>query len=407
MTEVSLFVFGTDLVHEGLDKVLDALRTRAGADDVILSATYHDARDVFPHNPRHRVYRHEGDIAWFHADPGLYAPGFAPKLADAAEGADVMQGLCNAAGFRDMTVSAWTIFLHNSRLASAHPDCATRNVYGDPYLSDLCPANPDVRHYCRSLARDIARYPVARMLAEGLHYRTLEHGEHHERYLIDIPGWARGLMSLCFCRHCRAVAERADIDIERLAAQIRDALAPVWQGATPTGEAALSDAARRDVVRFRQQRRSVVTSLVAEVRAELEPAGIELTFIDHGGAMAHVLPRLKPDADLEAVSADLLGIDSAAVASVCDEYMILGYAKEPRHLGRLANACRENLGPQVRLSVALRPLAIDCADPANLEAKVRAVRTQGASSLAFYHYAMMPLDRLDWIGAAVSAGGPR
>ena len=109
-----------------------------------------------------------------------------------------------------MPVTAWTIFTHNSVLATAHPDCATRNVYGDPYLTDLCPANPRVRAYCRELASDIAqRYPVQRLLAESLHYRPLEHGEHHERYLIPLPPEARTLTSLCFCPHCRVAGQRA------------------------------------------------------------------------------------------------------------------------------------------------------------------------------------------------------
>ncbi|WP_212525713.1 hypothetical protein [Actibacterium sp. MT2.3-13A] len=399
----SVFVFGTDLVHEGTPEVLDALQDRAGATDVVFSATYHDARDVFPHNPRYRVYRHEGDIAWFHARRDLYDAGFAPKLAEAAEGVDVLDGLCGAARERGMTVSAWTIFLHNSRLAAAQPDCATRNVYGDAYLSDLCPANPDVRRYCRALAGDIARYPVDRLLAESLHYRTLEHGEHHERYLIALPGWARALMSLCFCPHCRAVGERAGVNTDSLADHIRHALAPVWQGQPPVTPA-LSESAAEALARFGQARRAVVTSLVAEVKAALEPSGVALSFIDHGGAMAHVLPGVSAEDDLIAVAGDLLGIDPAAVAAECDEYVVLGYTGSPERLAAQLRRYREALGADTRLAVALRPLAVDCDGPDNLRAKVGVARAAGAASLAFYHYAMMPLDRLDWIGSALAKG---
>ena len=401
----SVFVFGTDLMHEGTGTVLDTLQTRAGATDVILSATYHDARDVFPHNPRYRVYRHEGDIAWFHARPELYEAGFAPKLADAAEGADVLAGLCTAAQTRGMSVSAWAIFLHNSRLATARPDCATRNVYGDPYLSDLCPANPAVRRYCRDLTRDIARYPVARVLAESLHYRTLEHGEHHERYLIDLPGWARGLMSLCFCSHCRAAGDAAGIDTGALAQHIRDALEPVWQGRpSETLPAGLEGPAAKMLGRFEQVRRDIVTSLVAEVRAALAPSGIALSFIDHGGAMSHVLPGLEADADVIDATG-ILGIDPAAVAENCDEYGVLGYTDTPERLTGQLRRYRDTLGEGTRISIALRPLAVDCRDADNLREKVAVARAAGSDGIAFYHYAMMPLDRLDWIGAALADGG--
>lgn len=401
----SVFVFGTDLVHEGTSAVLDALQARAGATDVILSATYHDARDVFPHNPRFRVYRHEGDIAWFRAQPELYDAGFAPKLADAAEGSDVLAGLCAEAQPRGMSVSAWAIYLHNSRLATARPDCATRNVYGDPYLSDLCPANPAVRRYCRDLTRDIARYPVARLLAESLHYRTLEHGEHHERYLIDIPPWARGLMSICFCSHCRAAGDAAGVDTEALARHIRDALEPVWQGQPPgTLPPGLEGAAAEMLERFQEVRRAVVTSLVAEVRDALAPSGIALSFIDHGGAMSHVLPGLDADADVIA-AAGILGIDPKAVAAECDEYSVLGYTGTAERLAKQIGRYRETLGEGARIALALRPLAVDCRNPQNLREKVGTARAAGIERLAFYHYAMMPLSRLDWIGEALAEGG--
>ncbi|SDK59446.1 hypothetical protein [Aliiruegeria lutimaris] len=398
--QTSVFIFGTDLRHEGTGHVLDALQLRAGATDVILSATYHDARDVFPHNPRYRVYRHEGDIAWFKPRPDIYPEGFVPKLADAADGNDVLEDLCVAAGERDISVSAWTIFLHNSRLATALPDCAIHNVYGDPHLSDLCPANPDVRNYCRALAREIARYPVRRLLAEALHYRTLEHGEHHERYLIALPGWARGLMSLCFCSHCQEAGEQAGIDMKALAQAIHRALDPIWQGRLTPKRPDLGE----DLRRFCRQRCSVVSSLVAEVRSELVPAGVELSFMDHAGAMHHALPGVSASDDVVGIARNLLGIDPADVAATSDEYVVLGYTGTAEELSVQLRQYREALGTETRMAVALRPLAIDCKTPIDLRAKTQAARTAGANNLAFYHYAMMPLDRLDWIAAALKEG---
>ena len=40
------FVFGTDLLGEGCNAVLDNLQHRGGMGGVALCATYHDARDV-------------------------------------------------------------------------------------------------------------------------------------------------------------------------------------------------------------------------------------------------------------------------------------------------------------------------------------------------------------------------
>lgn len=400
------FVFGTDLLGEGYDAVLDNLQHRGGMDGVALCATYHDARDVFPHNPKFHVYRHQGDIAWFNPDKSRYRSGLVPRKADAAGGVDLLSDLCQRAGRRGMAVDAWTIFLHNSVLATEHPDCATRNVYGDPYLSDLCPANPRVRAYCRELAADLSRYPVRRLLAESLHYRPLEHGEHHERYLIHLPAQARTLLSLCFCPHCREAGERCGVQVEGLASAVRNALEPIWQGQLSAGDSAplLPADAEAELAGYVDARAAVVASLVAQVRDAMRPSAVQLSFIDHAGAMSHVMAGTSADDEVTA-SSRKLGIALPAVAAACDEICVLGYVDTRQRLqAQLASYARV-LGPEAKFSVAMRPLAPDCRSEENLSEKVAAVLDSGATGIAFYHYAMMPLNRLDWIRQALAREG--
>jgi len=400
--QTSAFVFATDLLGEGQDAVLDNLQGRAGLGGVALAATYHDARDVFPHNPRYHVHRHEGDVAWFEPTPGRYRSGLAPQPAAAAGGADVLASLCDGAQRRGMVVDAWTIFLHNSLLATAHPDCATRNAYGDPYLTDLCPANPRVRDYCRELAADLSRYPVRSLMAESLHYRPLEHGEHHERYLIELPPQARTLMGLCFCDHCRRAGRNAGIDADRLAAAVRSALEPVWAGQLAAGPTVglLGPDARSELAAYAGMRAQVVTGLVAEVRQALAGSGVELTFIDHGGAMSHVMAGTSADEDVR-LSSHKLGVDVRAVAAACDRFAVLAYVDTPQRLRAMLASYAQALGEGAAWSVALRPLLPDCRNEDNFVQKVSAVLESAATGVAFYHYAMMPLNRLDWIAHAL------
>lgn len=400
----SAFVFGTDLLDEGYATVLDNLQQRGGLDSVSFSASYHDARDVFPHNPRRHVFRNEGDVTWFPVDASHYTSGLVPRQALAAQGADVLAHLCQQAQARGMAVTAWTIFTHNSVLATAHPDCATQNVYGDPYLTDLCPAHPRVRRYCCELAADVVRRPVQRLLAESLHYRPLEHGEHHERYLIPLPLEARALMSLCFCTHCRSAASDAGVDVPALAAAMRAALQPVWDGTVLPGQVLLADAAQDSLRRYVAVRCATVTSLVAEVRQAIAPSGVPLSFVDHAGTMAHVMHGVAADDDVLSASRRL-GIDPVAVAAVTDELCVLGYQDTPERLAAVLARYREALRPQARLSVALRPLLPDCHDQANLQQKIRQAVAAGADGLEFYHYAMMPLNRLDWMRQGLAAAG--
>jgi len=402
-----MFVFGTDLRDEGADVVLDNLQGRAGVDAVSLSATYHDARDVFPHNPRHHVYRHVGDIAWFRPEPAAYRSGLLPRTAGAT---DVLAELCDHAGRRSMDVHAWTIFLHNSVLATDFPDCASRNVYGDPYLTDLCPANPRVHDYAVELATDISRYPVTRLLAESLHYRPLEHGNHHERYLIDLPAASRALLSLCFCDHCRRAADQAGVDTARLVSVVSSALAPVWADELPAtavgepGVLANPDDARL-LEAYIDSRQSVVTGLVADVRSAVAPSGVEFSFIDHAGGMSNVMQGTTANHPV-LTSSRKLGIDPAAAAVVSDELVVLGYVDSAARLEAMLRAYRDELGDDASLAVALRPLQPDCSSEDDLVSKVAAARWAGADRVDFYHYAMTPLRRLDWIARALHEASP-
>ena len=183
--------------------MLDNLQHRAGLGGITVAAAYHDGRDVFPHNPVRKVRFLESGAVFFEPGPALRGARLQPPVSEAAH---VLPALVDAAGRRGFGVRAWTVFLHNGALAEAHPDCAPENAFGDRYLTDLCPAHPDVRAYARALAADVARLDVATICSESLHYHGLEHGYAHERYFVPLGPRARYLLGLCFCEHCLAAA---------------------------------------------------------------------------------------------------------------------------------------------------------------------------------------------------------
>jgi hypothetical protein len=242
---------------------------------------------------------------------------------------------------------------------------------------------------------------VRRVLAKSMHYRPLEHGAHHERYLVDLSGEARALLSLCFCKHCRAVGERAGIVCEDLASAIRTSLDGIWNDEPGANEGPLLGLDAADSLgKFVDARAEVVTSLAAEVREAIAPTGVEFCFVDHAGAMAHVMRGASADDDI-LISARKLGIDPAAIAAVADEYCVLGYTDTPERLEAMLQRYRQHLGPDRRLMLGLRPLTPDCRSRENLRAKLDIARRAQVQGVDFYHYAMMPLPRLDWIKNAL------
>jgi hypothetical protein len=287
--ETSLFTFATDLYDEGFETVLDNVQSRAGVNGLTMAVAYHDARDLFPHNPVHKVRYLEGGAVFFPPDEARYEGlQLQPRVAELARTGDPLGDLCVAASDRGMHVNAWAVFLHNDRLGFMHPECATQNAFGDRYLTDLCPSHPDVRAYARALASDIARYEVSTILAESLHFHGLSHGYHHERYFEELGNIGTYLLGLCFCTHCLEAARQAGVDAEMIHRTVRDELERRFAGngdLEPTGELTrdrLEPFGGEQLFGYLDSRAETVTSLADEVSAAAGES-TSVTFVDLSG----------------------------------------------------------------------------------------------------------------------------
>jgi hypothetical protein len=380
--DTSIFCFATDFADEGVETVLDNVQHRGGLGGVTVAAAYHEGRDVFPHNPKHKVRFLEGGAVFFEPrslrDVRLQPP--------VSEFAPVMRELVDAASRRELAVRAWTVFLHNGALAAAYPDCAPENAFGDRYITELCPAHPDVRAFARALANDIAGLGVATICAESLHYHSLEHGYAHERYFVPLSPRARYLFGLCFCEHCLAAARTQGVDGEAVRRHAREEIERALEG-----EAEEAGEIERDA--YARVRERVVTSLVAEVADAAGEAPFE--FIDLSGAVKGYADG-RPTGPPAPSIAWQFGIDLPAVARAGDGIQAIGYAADPERIRGDLDAYGD-----AAVSIIFRPTTPDCDSPDNLRAKVDLARARGLKRVDFYHYGFMRLDALDWIRAAL------
>jgi hypothetical protein len=409
--ETSLFAFASDLLDEGMAAVLDNVAERAGVGGVTMAAAYHHGRDIFPHNPARKVHFLDGGSVFFQPNPSRYRGlTLQPQVSRLASESDVLADLCREASARSMRTRAWTVYLHNYALGEAHPECACRNVFGDPYLTDLCPANPDVRAYVNALTIDIASKGVATVVAESLHYHGLEHGFHHERYFIELGTFGRYLLGLCFCQHCMAAARRRGVQAEGLRIEARRELerrfnAPPEPEDPELVRERVGEFAGGELQAYLDTRSEAVTSLVAEAALAAATEGAGLAFIDLSGAVKGYATG-RPQGDPVPSTAWQFGIDVAGVAEACGHLEAIGYAADPERLRLDLAAYRSIIGPDRKLSVILRPMAPDCSSPENLAAKLAVARESGVVEAGFYHYGFMRLESLDLIRAALESGGP-
>src|SRR5207244_3235662 len=270
--------------------VLDNAADRGGLHGITMAAAYHQGRDIFPHNPARKVHFLEGDSVFFQPDARLYR-GLAlqPKVSALAQESDPLASLCPEASARSLHVRAWTVFLHNYTLGAGHPGCACRNAFGDAHLTDLCPSNPDVRAYVIALSADISGKGVAAVVAESLHFHSLEHGFHHERYFIELGLFGRFLLGLCFCDHCLEAARRRGVQAEKLRQETRRELERRF-AADPMPEPPelvremVGAFAGGEMAGYLETRAATVVSLVAEAAEAAAAEKASFAFIDLSGA---------------------------------------------------------------------------------------------------------------------------
>lgn len=403
----SVFAFATDLHDEGTASVLDTVAERGGVDGVTVAASYHHGRDIFPHNPARKVHFLEGGAVFFRPDPAAFTGRIQPHISVLAQEHDVFADAREQTEHRSMELHAWTVFLHNSTLGARYPDCAVRNAFDDAYVTDLCPANPDVRQYAVALATDVMRYGLDGVLAESLHYHPLEHGFHHERYFVDFGPTARFLLGLCFCQHCLGRASARGIDGGGIKADARQQIQRAFdEPPHDAGETEISEDVLRSLFGgalgdYLDMRADAVSTLASDISEAVDARGGRFTFMDLSGAVKGYATGRPQGAPAPSI-AWRLGVDIGQLAETCHAIQAIGYAFDPDRLQLDLAAYLDLIDGNADLSVAMRPMDPDCDSSENLAVKLAMCREMGLIRADFYHYGFMRLSTLDRIHTAIA-----
>ena len=402
--KAALMVFASDLVDEGFEAVVDLARDRGGFEGIELAAIYHHARDIHPHNPVHRVHFLDGGALFFRPDHRAFAgQRVQPHLARILEYVDPLRRLIAVGRARDMAVRAWTINLHNYTLGERYPDAAVENAFGDRILTDLCPANPDVRAYARTVTAELARTGVEAIVAESICYMPFDHGFHHERTPYPLSETARFFLSLCFCEHCQARAKRKGVPIERLREVVRKELDRALIGTAsilddvPLERANVAACADGELGALLDVREETVTSLVAEITEAVEAAGqTRFVFMDSMGADESG-DQVGP---LVADRSWRFGINVADVAQSCHGVSVMGYSRGGARFEADLDRYREVVPSTTPMSLVVRALPPHCFGPEDLCPKLAAAEQARLDWVECFVYGLMRLEGLDWFRLA-------
>lgn len=402
----TLFCSAVDVADAGAAQVLADACQRAGVDGLAVATSYHAARDLHPHARGRRV-RHLPPGIWLPIDEQLWATSaIMPQVAADDETAGAIGALVEEARRAERTIDGWTIFLHADRQGPTATVGAERNVFGDIYPEQLCPAQAESRAYAQTLARAVIQAGMPTVIAESLHYHGLEHGLHHERFLFEPGEVVRFLLGLCLCDACCTAASSEGVDSDRFRVEV----ARIVQATFDTGEPApgsiatlatageLVDGAMAGWLRARLK---TVTTLIADVATACQTEAGRLVVLDSSGA-AKGYSDGNPQGDVAPALAWRFGLDIAAISEHCTVEAI-AYAKSSARIADDLAAYRALIGETAPLGAIVRPFGVDCDSVENLAEKLGTIRAAGAERADFYHYGLMPLPTLDRIRTALNA----
>nr|WSZ18126.1 hypothetical protein OH837_34735 [Streptomyces canus] len=208
-----------------------------GVQQATLAAAYHSTRALTPRHPRHRIVTAEHASVLYPTDARWEGRALRPYAAGDWAPGDAFGEAAAQLSEAGLDVHTWVVLAHNSRLGAEHPDTSVVNAYGDRYPWAPCIAQPATRAYLIDLAVEAALRPgAAGTELESLGWYGLQHLHAHDK-TGGVPLGDAGmyLMALCFCGTCREGYGEQGLDADSLAAAVRTALEPLWQGAPDDG----------------------------------------------------------------------------------------------------------------------------------------------------------------------------
>lgn len=384
----SIYAYPWTLSSAALDSRVTEL-SDIGLDGISLACSYHAGKFIQPRFSNQRVVFPEDGTVYF--NPRLDYAKLTPIVSRATEADDVLQTLTAR---NDIRVNAWTVLFHNTRLGLQHPEATVKNAFGDRYPYSLCPVNPDVQDYGRTLCQDIAQhYDVAQLLLETPGFLTYNHGYHHEFAQLPPNPWLQAWLGLCFCEHCVNGASQAGIDVAGLQQLAITRINQFLASPSAPSEDMCQLWIQADLVQwpelsaFLRWRCLQVTTLIEQI--------VESIATDT--KVRVIATTQKPHA-----TAFWEGTDVAALCGVADGVELPLYQPNVDAMASDADDVIRRVGSVDKLSAIVRPGWPDMHCETQLAASVEQLTAFGFSDIAFYHADMLPASNLGWLQRVLS-----
>lgn len=385
----SMWSYPWDFTDCGIPEVLDELK-ECGINDVSMITAYHAGRFLQVRSPMRKVYFPEDGTLYYNTDLKRFKGELIqPKVSAFAKShSDFWKDLKREADKRNMTLSGWTVCLHNTRIGMAYPETTVRNAFGDCVYYNLCPSNSHVRTYMKNLLADIdSHVPVSALQLESMNYMGHAHEFHHEKDGIGLTSIEDFLLSLCFCDSCKARAKRDGLDIteaQKQAARMimefcsKERGAQDEKGFLEAGIEYFKDLP--ELHEYLIWRSSVVTSLMEEVHKEF-----------HSGTKLYFLSLLANH------SSWLFGVDLPELSKSCDGIVLCSYDCTAEQGGEDIRDSKKKMATEKPLYTGMRAFYPEYRSGEEFADKIKTAVECGSDGFVFYNYGLIPRSQLEWV----------
>ncbi|MFE7443866.1 hypothetical protein ACFU7X_25835 [Streptomyces chartreusis] len=361
-----------------------------GVRQVTLASAYHSTRALTPRHPRHRIVTAEHAAVLYPTDGRWEGRTLRPYPAGDWAPGDAFGEAAAALIAAGLEVHTWVVLAHNSRMGADHPDTSVVNAYGDRYPWAPCIAQPATRAYLVDLAAEAAVRPGARGTElESLGWYGLQHLHAHDKTAGVMLGDAgHYLMALCFCPVCKEGYGDRGLDAGELAAAVRDALEPLWQGAPDDGgwagvEKLLGVGTAAATRAWRDERARTLQEAAVRAVRDAAPDGFQVLL--HADPVTHH------------VGANA-GVDPAHILSVADG-VVVPCAGGPALLTPFAEQGRADAVLAANLGV----VSGMGGSPGTLAEDAARARELGATQIRLYHAGLASDGDLDAVREGLAA----
>ena len=396
MTSVksNAFTLPYTFFREPAAKVISELK-EAGLSGINLALNYHASRDFLLRQGAQLEYLSDG-FHYYKVDKSNYESGaLIPAEFDQLPSNQLLENVLAEAKKQDFEVNAWAVYMHNSALGMTYPNSTVTNVFGNKFLSELCPINKAVQGYAIGLTKDLASRGVKSIMAESLHFHGARHGEHHERFFMELSPVTEFLFSLCFCADCKS---NFSGDAESIASKIKAKLQIVfdekdpWLGMKLTKEF-LAELLGEEILKYLSAREEAVSKLYEKVVAISHSSGVKFKYEDQSSLLdfdsANTLSRSWE-----------IGIDNQAISKFVDTFEPLTYRTTPDAVSALISTYKKEFTTPI--AAILRPTFPDCIEENNLISKVNSLKALDIYEIDFYLLDTFRQRDLKWISKAIS-----